>query len=82
MHKKSCGLIYLYKQFSITRETKLQTFQYKLLYMTHLCQKKLFDMKLVDNAMCLYCQQTDHITHFFLFCPKEKHFWNIFHLVE
>ncbi len=35
-------------------------------------------MKLVDNAICLYCQKTDHITHFFLFCPKEKQFWNTF----
>ncbi len=35
-------------------------------------------MKLVDNAMCLHCQETDHITHFFLFCPKEKQFWNTF----
>ncbi len=38
----------------------------------------LFDMKLVDNAICLYCQETDLITHFFLFCPKEKQFWNTF----
>ncbi len=35
-------------------------------------------MKLVDNAIWLYCQETDHITHFFLFCPKEKKFWNTF----
>ncbi len=33
-------------------------------------------MKLVDNAICLYCQETDHITHFFLFCPNEKQFCN------
>ncbi len=35
-------------------------------------------MKLVDNAICLYCQETDHITHFCLLCPKEKQFWNTF----
>ncbi len=64
--------------FSITRETKLQTFQYKSLHLLITCQKTLFDMKLVDNAMCLYYQETDHITNFFLFCLKEKQFWNTF----
>ncbi len=64
--------------FSITRETKLQTFRYKLIHLLITCQKKVFDMKLVDNAICLYCQETDHITHFVLFCPKEKQFWNTF----
>ncbi len=59
---------------SITSETKLQTFQYKLIRLLITCQKILFDMKLVDNAICLYCHETDHITHFFLFCPKEKQF--------
>ncbi len=58
--------------FSITRETKLQPFQYKLIYLLIICPKKRFDIKLVDNAICLYCQETNHITHFFLFCPIEK----------
>ncbi len=57
-------------------ETKLQTFQYKLIHLLITCQKNIFDMKLVDNAICLYCQETFHITHFFLFCPNEKQFWN------
>ncbi len=26
----------------------------------------------------LYCQETAHITHFFLFCSRGKQFWNIF----
>ncbi len=64
--------------FSITRETKLQTFQYKLIHLLITCQKTFFDMKLVENAICLYCQDTDNIKHFFLFCPKENQFWNTF----
>ncbi len=64
--------------FSITRETKLQTFQYKLIHLLITCQFFLLDMKLVANAICLHCQETDNITHFFLFCPKENQFWNTF----
>ncbi len=64
--------------FSITRETKLQTFQYKLIHLLITFQKGLFDMKLVDDAMCLYNQETDHITYVFLFCHNEKQFWNTF----
>ncbi len=26
----------------------------------------------------MYCHETDHITLFFLFCPKERQFWNTF----
>ncbi len=64
--------------FSITRETKLQTFQYKLIHLLITCQHVLFDMKLVDNAICLYCKETDQFIYFFLFCPKENEFWNTF----
>ncbi len=58
--------------FSITRETQLQTFQYKLIHLLITCQKYLFDMKLVDNAVCLYCHENDHITYFFLVLKKSN----------
>ncbi len=34
-------------------------------------------MKLVDNAKCKYCHESDNISHFFLFCPKDQ-FWRSF----
>jgi hypothetical protein len=64
--------------FSITRETRLQTFQYKIIHNLIVCQKKVYDMKLVDTPNCKYCQNIDDIKHFFLFCPKVTLFWNTF----
>ena len=64
--------------FRTTRETKLQTFQYKLVHRLIVCQKKLFDMKLADNPNCLYCNETDDLPHFFLHCNKSNQFWNSF----
>jgi hypothetical protein len=64
--------------FNITRETYLQTFQYKLIHRLIVCQKKLNEMKLADNPTCLYCNELDDLRHFFLFCLKSKQFWNSF----
>ncbi len=56
----------------------MQSFQYKIIHQLITCPKKLFDMKLVGNAKCKYCQELDNISHFFLFCPKEDQFWRSF----
>ncbi len=64
--------------YIVTRETKLQSFQYKIIHQLITCQKLLFDIKLVDNAKCKYRHELDNISHFFLFCPKEKKFWRSF----
>ncbi len=37
--------------FHTTRETKLQSFQYRILHRTITCRKKLYDMKLVDSPI-------------------------------
>ncbi len=64
--------------YIITRETNLQSFQYKIIHQLITCQNKLFDMKLVDNAKCKYCHESDNISHIFLFCSKEDPFWRCF----
>ncbi len=64
--------------FSVNRKTELQTFQCKLINLLITCQLFLFDIKLVDNAICLCCQETDHIRLFFLFGVKEKQLWKTF----
>ncbi len=46
--------------YTITRETNLQSFQYKIIHQLITCQFFLFDMKLVDNAKCKYCEITFH----------------------
>ena len=67
-----------YLAFSTTRDTNLQTFQYKIIHRLITCQKNLFEMKLVEKPSCTYCNDTDDISHFFLFCPKVNEFWNVF----
>ncbi len=46
--------------FHITRETKLQSFQYRILHRTITC-RKLYDMKLDDSPNCLYCNNIDEL---------------------
>ena len=64
--------------FSITRETKLQSFQYQIIHRLITCKKRLFNMMITDNPKCDFCNDIDDIRHFFLFCPKVNAFWNYF----
>ncbi len=61
-----------------TRETKLQSFQYRILHRTITCRKILYDMKLVDSPNCLYCNNIDDIKHFLLSGEKTRNFWQSF----
>ena len=49
-----------------TRETKLQTVQYKILHRIITRNKKLFEMKIQDSPECSYCEAVDNIAHFFV----------------
>ena len=60
--------------FRTTRETKLQTFQYKILHRIITCNKKLFDMKIKDSPKCSYCEAVDNIAHFFVSCSHAYRF--------
>ena len=57
------------------RETKLQSFQYKIINRIINCNKKLFDMKIKNSPVCSYCDQTDDIGHFFFMCKDVYEFW-------
>ena len=57
------------------RETKLQSFQYKIINRIINCNKKLFDMKIKNSSVCSYCDQTDDIGHFFFMCKDVYEFW-------
>ncbi len=63
--------------FRITRETKLQSFQYRLINRIIPCNKWLYNIRIKDNANCNYCECEDNLQHFFLFCNKAKEFWSI-----
>ena len=57
------------------KDTKLQTFQYKILNRIFPCQSKLFTWKLAENNKCELCKEHDSITHYFYYCPASKLFW-------
>ena len=61
--------------FRITRETKLQSFQYKIIHRVIMCKKKLNEMRILDSPLCGYCQENDDLAHFFISCPYVKEFW-------
>ncbi len=62
--------------FSICRETKLQSFQYRLLHRLITCHEKLYEMKLVKDPRCEFCGELDNLKHFFLFCNNVNAFWD------
>ena len=61
--------------FIITRETKLQSFQYKIIHRIIACNKWLFNIKIKDSSRCSYCECEDNIQHFFLNCDNVRDFW-------
>ncbi len=63
--------------FSTLRNTKIQTFQYKILHRVILCNKWLYNIQIKESAICNYCNEVDDIPHFFLKCSKVKEFWNM-----
>lgn len=66
--------------YSTTRETKLQSFQFKLLHRIIPCKKWLFNIKISDSPLCVACGETDDLAHFFYLCPDIKAFWQSFQL--
>jgi exonuclease III len=61
--------------FRTVRETKIQSFQLKLLHRITSCNKWLFNIKIKDSDKCSYCNNVDDIPHFFINCPKVLEFW-------
>ena len=63
------------KSFNTTRETRIQSFQYRLLHRTITCRKKLHEMKILASPLCTFCQEIDDIPHFFVNCCYVRAFW-------
>ena len=62
--------------FKTVRNTKIQTFQYRLIHRIIPCNKWLHNIKIKNSPECNYCNNTDNLPHFFLQCPEVKVFWN------
>ncbi len=64
--------------FNTTGETKLQSFQYRIIHRTITCRKRLSDINLINSPKYLFCNEINNIRHFLLICPKVHNFWNSF----
>ncbi len=64
--------------FKTLRETKMQSFQFKLLHRLTPCRKNLAKWKISDTEYCQFCPEVDNIQHFFVYCEKVKSFWKSF----
>ena len=84
MSKEEWADVFL-RPYICLRETKLKSFQYKIINRIINCNKKLLDMKIKNSPVCSYCDQTDDIGHFFFMCKDVYDFlkriytwWNTF----
>lgn len=57
------------------RETKLQSFQFKLLHRILPCNKYLRNIRVKDTDLCESCGITDSLSHFFFYCQEVVPFW-------
>ncbi len=62
--------------FQVIRETKIQTFQYKILHRI-ICNKWLFNIKITTSEVSDYCKEIDDILLFFFLCTNIREFWNL-----
>lgn len=62
--------------FKTSRETKLQSFAFKLIYRLTPCNRYLERIRIKQTDICSFCPQVDSITHFFLQCDRVAAFWN------
>ncbi len=60
--------------FIITRDTSIQSFQYKILHRTLPCNEWLNNIKINSEKTCSYCNEIDMITHFLIECKSNKYF--------
>ncbi len=60
--------------FKTVRDTKLQTFQYRILHIIP-CNEWLFKIKIKNSNSCSFCNEIDTLPHFFVKCRKVNNFW-------
>lgn len=68
--------IYL-RPFKTTRETRLQSFQFRLTHRLITCNRLLHRYKIKQEDTCAHCDGTDTLEHFFFQCPISRRFWQL-----
>ena len=64
------------RTFKTTKETYLQSFQYKILHRILNCNEKLYKWKIKPNDRCDECGEVDSIEHHLFYCKTSTKFWN------
>jgi hypothetical protein len=62
--------------YCLVRDTKIQTFQYKVINRIIPCEYNLNLWKISDSNLCPVCAGLDTIEHFFYDCPMVRAFWS------
>ena len=64
--------------FTVTNDTKVREFQYKLLNNIVFTNEKLFRFKMIDSSLCAFCQtEVESPEHLFFHCYITKSFWQL-----
>lgn len=61
--------------YKVTRETKMQSFAFKIAYRITPCNVYLHKIRIKDSPICTFCEDRDTITHFFYECTAVKPLW-------
>ena len=61
--------------FTVTVETKLREFQYKILNDVVYTNDKLFRFKMIESPLCTFCQEDESLEHLLFHCAITKNFW-------
>lgn len=61
--------------YSVSLETKLQSFHFRIAHRIITCNKYLNNVRMKDNGACTICNKRDTILHFFVECPPVHTFW-------
>jgi len=67
-----------YLPYTAVRETKLQSFQYKILQLIYATGLKLSQWRIKTTSNCSLCLVTDTLAHHFVDCKRLTFFWKPF----
>jgi hypothetical protein len=65
----------IFEAAKIIRDTKIRTFQYKLIFNLTPCNLYLFKIGKSNTHTCHHCDAVDHIVHYFYGCNETNSFW-------
>jgi exonuclease III len=76
IEEEKCNLVFTMSR--VIRNTKIQAFQFKLLYNLIPTNQYLKRITRSDTDICHWCNKTDDIAHYFILCTALVPFWNSF----